>query len=737
MIIKRLNASFGRLNNETLILKDGLNIIEAPNEAGKSTWCAFIRTMFYGIRTSDRDKLGYLSNKTRYRPWNGAPMEGSIEVETGNAFVTIQRVSNGKLPFKDFSAVYTDTGVPYEGIISETAGEKLFGVSEAVYERSAFISQSAVKIGQTPELEKRVSALVASGDESTSYSEADQRLRLWLRKRRFNKSGTLPALEEELSEISKKLTYIEAAREESASIRLEAEHLKKRYDEFSDELASFDSFEARQAYIRAQDKLAAAKADYDDVYTELTRNGPALTEKDIALIRGDIKALDSLKTMLVSEQKRLKNAMEHYAAILGLKTALSLGGTEAALAVDKAVTLEQDIKKAKAPAISIIAVVLMLIAVISGFAAIQIPAVLLTAAAAALICTAVLIWRGTWLLGSRKKLAGHLARYSVASVSALQKLYEDDLKLSRELSEAGSEVKATEKSVSSASSMYDSINQNLYGRLETYFSSPDLDSIEGELSRLEALLGKLAGGKADIQGAESFLRTMIESVSFNHDEEQTELKPPARRRAEIVSDVSSITVRLEELTNRYNMTLGEIRALGDPAILGSQKKTAESDLQTQRIQYEALCLAIETLNDANNELQTRFSPLLSETAGRIITRLTAGRYEKLTFDKALDAAARSSGETVSRGALSLSTGTADQIYLALRLAVVELILPKADPCPLILDDALSNFDDARVMLALDYLSELALKRQILLFTCHARESAYFSGNNKVNLIKLK
>jgi uncharacterized protein YhaN len=56
MIIKRLHASFGTLSNQTLELAEGLNIIEAPNESGKTTWCAFIKAMLYGIRTSDRDK---------------------------------------------------------------------------------------------------------------------------------------------------------------------------------------------------------------------------------------------------------------------------------------------------------------------------------------------------------------------------------------------------------------------------------------------------------------------------------------------------------------------------------------------------------------------------------------------------------------------------------------------------------------------------------------------------------
>ena len=56
MIIKKMKATFGNLEGSELELKAGLNIVTAPNEAGKSTWMAFIRAMFYGIDTTQRDK---------------------------------------------------------------------------------------------------------------------------------------------------------------------------------------------------------------------------------------------------------------------------------------------------------------------------------------------------------------------------------------------------------------------------------------------------------------------------------------------------------------------------------------------------------------------------------------------------------------------------------------------------------------------------------------------------------
>ena len=56
MKIRKMRATFGKLQNETLSFHDGLNVIFAPNESGKSTWCAFISAMLYGIDSSEFEK---------------------------------------------------------------------------------------------------------------------------------------------------------------------------------------------------------------------------------------------------------------------------------------------------------------------------------------------------------------------------------------------------------------------------------------------------------------------------------------------------------------------------------------------------------------------------------------------------------------------------------------------------------------------------------------------------------
>ena len=68
LLIQRMSAVFGRLQDETLDLGNGLNILQAPNETGKSTWCAFLLSMLYGINSRERERAGYIPDKIRYAP---------------------------------------------------------------------------------------------------------------------------------------------------------------------------------------------------------------------------------------------------------------------------------------------------------------------------------------------------------------------------------------------------------------------------------------------------------------------------------------------------------------------------------------------------------------------------------------------------------------------------------------------------------------------------------------------
>ena len=68
MKLLRMQATFGKLDGAILELRDGLNVIVAPNEAGKSTWCAFLLAMLYGVDTAQRSSRDTIAVKTLYQP---------------------------------------------------------------------------------------------------------------------------------------------------------------------------------------------------------------------------------------------------------------------------------------------------------------------------------------------------------------------------------------------------------------------------------------------------------------------------------------------------------------------------------------------------------------------------------------------------------------------------------------------------------------------------------------------
>lgn len=334
MIIKRLTASYGKLGGESLELNGGLNIICAPNESGKSTWCAFIRSMLYGVESSERAKAGHLPDKLRYAPWSGAAMEGCMDVEHDGKEITLTRTTRLKsAPMREFSAVYTGTNVDVEGLTGQNVGEKLTGTTKEVFRRSAFIGQGAVAVNGDSELEKRIASIVSTGEENCSYSEADAALRAWLRKRRFNKYGMLPELEGEISKKKRLINELESTVNEKEALekslekthaeckRLETEVTESRRQARKDALAKLRA--AREDCEAAQRKYDGAAEIFHNSEAELRGSLFGLKEPEAVCAEAVKDRENALAAKAVSERK---NSMIPAALCLILGAVLSLVG---------------------------------------------------------------------------------------------------------------------------------------------------------------------------------------------------------------------------------------------------------------------------------------------------------------------------------------------------------------------------------------------------------------------------
>ena len=211
-------ATFGKLDHRAITFENGLNIIEAPNESGKSTLLAFLRVMLYGFPARER---GAFADKNRYTPWSLAPMQGTLELtcRSGDLTLTRDTVRAGD-PMGRFSAVYTGSGEAIPFLTAEDAGEALLGVPREVYERSAFIRQSGLTVDASAELERRIAALITTSEEGASYTDAVKALKKQLNERKYNKSGRIPVLEAEIDDLTRSLDELgqfEARKRETES----------------------------------------------------------------------------------------------------------------------------------------------------------------------------------------------------------------------------------------------------------------------------------------------------------------------------------------------------------------------------------------------------------------------------------------------------------------------------------------------------------------------------------------
>ena len=201
-------------------------------------------------------------------------------------------------------------------------------------------------------------------------------------------------------------------------------------------------------------------------------------------------------------------------------------------------------------------------------------------------------------------------------------------------------------------------------------------------------------------------------------------------------ELSQAQTALADARSRYDHLLGRIRGLDRSSDLTDQLSQKREELARLQQEYDAITLAMTALEQANIILKNRFSPALGARAAEIFSALTDGRYDKVLLSQDMALSAEQSGDPMSRSIRLLSQGAADQLYLAVRLAICGMVLPEEKHVPLLLDDALVSFDDRRLRAALDVLLAESEQRQILLFTCQTRERDYLAGHKNVTVLTL-
>ena len=703
MKIYRMTATFGKLENQTLTLEPGLNIITAPNEWGKSTWCAFLLAMFYGLDTREKTTKAALASKERYAPWSGSPMEGRIDLNWNGRDITIQRQTKKRVPMGEFQAFETESGIPIPELTAANCGAMLLGVEQSVFRRSAFIRQADLPVTQDEALRRRLNALVTTGDESGGGDKLAASLKDLKNRCRYNKSGLLPQVEAQKAAIEDKLAELEI-------LDIQCKKLKQRQEELKFWQSQLRNHEQALAYRASEanaDRMAKARDARDQTeqqFRELEASCAKLPPREEAERKlQELKAFREQWSAIQMEKQLLPQKPETPQLP---EPFVGMDPAEARKMVEEDAAAFRAALKSKVP------LVLMLLGLLGIVGAVTLLClqVYVPGGIAMGAALAALLWglhernyyRNQAKILAKKYASAHPERWSLVL---------DDF--DRQIQQFRSQLKAYQDASGDLEVRY----MVLQRKHEALCGAQEPEAVQEFWHQVLIQWDSLADARREALREQAHFETIRNLVK--------QVAPPSMpdtmtsNEAETAKLLSESLVEQQRLQNRLGQYQGRMESLGDPENL--KKELAHCLARIARLEdtYAALSIALETLADARAELQRRFAPRIAKKAQELMRTMTDGRYHSLTMGTDFSLQAGAGEESTLRELQWRSDGTMDQLYLALRLAVAEELTPQI---PLVLDDALVRFDDQRMAAAVKILQTLSETRQIICFTCQAREA---------------
>mgnify|MGYP003071317593 CR=1 FL=1 len=620
MDILHLTGVFGRLDRSRLDLSPGLNLLYAPNESGKSTWGAFIRTMLYGLSTRER---GPMADKNRYAPWNGAPLWGRMELCTGDGDYTLLRETRrAAAPMGEFSCVYTGTATPVPGITGQNAGDVLLGVPREVFERSAFIGQNALTVEQDAELERRIAALITTGEEDTSYTESYDRLKRQLNRRRHNKTGLIPALERDIDQLRAALREVDALNDQAQQSRREVDALERRAAELQQQAAQSQA-QARQerlnAYRSAEQSALAAQSRADALAAD-TATLP--DSASLTLLEGQAAALPGELSALTEKRRAAEDA-----------EAVSARAQEALTEHPLYPAAEPELRQRAAAIVPEKAPSLFL----PIFSGLLIP-LCVTLAFLLRSKGALPFWlfMGMAALGAvatvfavrvRQQAIRERQRFAETQRTALEEQIAEYLPLRQQAANAEDNARRTRLAAEESENSCRRRLRELLAQVCTFAPAvTDLSGVQLALADARRRQTALADARQQAREAALYrdaLRAQLTEQELSVPAVSVSVSAPLPSGAELSAELARVQAMLTQERTRFDTLTGRIRALDRSSDLEAQLAQKQEQLQTLQGEYDAIALAED---EAMQELLTDAQiPCLTRQARSVLYSVAFGQ----------------------------------------------------------------------------------------------------------------
>ena len=719
MKILSMTATFGKLSHETLRLEPGLNIIHAPNEWGKSTWCAFIVAMLYGIDTRQQTTKTALADKERFAPWSGEPMSGRMELNWNGKDITIERSTKGRIPFGEFRAYETATGLEIPELTASNCGQQLLGVERSVFTKSGFIRLQDMPVTQDESLRRRLNNLVTTGDENSAGDALGKQLRDLKNKVRHNRTGLLPQAEYERDQLRSQIQQRQELQDEITKIGQQQADLEQKIKLLQNHADSLRYEAAKQGVVR----IALAKENCEKLEAQLS----TLEETCKTLPAQDVAALELQKgqSLLLQQRNFLHEAQQLPPApvqpeVPNMYRDMTPEQAVAAAKADFAQyeSLTHAKKKQKnmpliCASLTIIPIILMLVLglaarlTLSPIFYLGAGIVTLCGLAALLVHTKENKKRQAQMDALLQKRPGITPTYWVT---------------------VAEEYARGQENYRTAMAQYDLLSGNrtqqqavLEEAICAYAQGQSLENTIAYWENIQQQYEQLFAKHRELQNAAEHAQA-LQSVATTAPEPAfpDELTLTA---AETENELQTAQFMQKQLGLKLGQCIGQAETIGQEDVLKARLDSVSRRIGRLEDYFHALELAQDALYQATAVLQRRFAPRISKRAQELFSRLTAGRYQRITLSDDLSISASAEQEDVLRSAQWRSDGTVDQLYLSLRLAVAGEVTPEA---PLVLDDALIRFDDTRLQAALNVLQEESVTKQVILFSCQSREKDFLN-----------
>lgn len=698
MILQKIEIEqFAGLKNYTLELQPGFQYLYGHNEAGKSTICAFLSVMFYGLPPK-KSKEGIKGDgRLFYMPWGERYMAGAIYFEDkGKEYVLKRRF--GKTAKSDSCTLYSGTDWTEIPMDAKNIGQHFFGMGADAFEKSLFIGQSGAAFvkGKEDELIERLSNLERTGDEDASIQKAIKLLTdaEYDLVTKTGRGGAIMQLEQEIEQLSMERMAAQHKNIAFRDLLEEISQLTKERDEAAKVLATTEEQRKQaQAYEQYAARKEQRKQQQDMVNRlEKERANLVATEKTFAEVQGSlmshaaVAALEKDVVLQLAEKESVRKMLSEKEEKLSTVSA-EVNSMEMVLT-----EVESKAKKYVNVAFLIGAVALLIVGIILG----------IVLHPAAFMMSAIGIVIGFLAFADSKETKEAKQRVAVLSSQIAEKKKEEATLLAENLSQKIKQYR---------------------DELQFVFHQTGTDSVTGLAEKIEIVRNlehrkeDLEKEKQRLQESIAQLETALQAMPEMTEEQPLEYEGPSAEMLEeqlqrMQTEQLERERKLAQLNARATEGFSGTRGV---SVIESELADAQERKAAMLAQYEAIHLAREAMEECSEELKSSFAPALNEKSGALIERLTGGRYRevKVTDDYTMMLKTPSGTDIVESD--YVSAGTCDLLYFALRLAVLQTLYESVPL--LIMDDTFLQLDVERQKATFALLQENPAE-QILYFSCH-------------------